>query len=317
MKLKSTKLLVFVSFAVFQMLVGNVDCQQRACTITKTYSCDEYQHSNYDVTVGKMGPRGPPGKDCDLTSVKEHLKVVEHKLNKTKRELTELKKQRGSRQPRDCYDIKKLDPLLPSGVYKIYPVFGDVDGFLAYCDQDTDGGGWTLFQRRLNGEQDFQQNWFAYANGFGNVSSEHWLGLEKLHQITNYGLFSLRVDLEDFEDNRVYAKYKYFSIGKRESYQLNFDKTTYEGTAGDSLGYHSGFSFSTQDRDQDTHDTLNCAVRYKGAFWHGACHYANLNALFLNGENRQHGSGIIWQTFEGNSYSLKISEMKIKPIYDY
>ena len=59
-------------------------------------------------------------------------------------ELTELKKQRSSRQPRDCYDVKKLDPTLPSGVYKIYPVFGETDGFLAYCDQNTDGGGWTV-----------------------------------------------------------------------------------------------------------------------------------------------------------------------------
>ena len=59
-------------------------------------------------------------------------------------ELTELKKQRSSRQPRDCYDIKNLDPLLPSGVYKIYPLFGETDGFLAYCDHDTDGGGWTV-----------------------------------------------------------------------------------------------------------------------------------------------------------------------------
>ena len=33
-------------------------------------------------------------------------------------------------------------------------------------------------------------------------------GLEKLHQITKIGLYSLRVDLEDFEENKVYAKYK-------------------------------------------------------------------------------------------------------------
>ena len=59
-------------------------------------------------------------------------------------ELTELKEQRSFRQPRDCYDVKKLDPLSPSGVYKIYPVFSDIEGFLVYCDQETEGGGWTV-----------------------------------------------------------------------------------------------------------------------------------------------------------------------------
>ena len=88
MKIKINKLLVVFSFTVFQMLVNNVACQERTCTITKTYSCNEYQHSNYDVTVGKMGPRGPPGKDCDLAKVKENLKMVENKLSKTKRGLS-------------------------------------------------------------------------------------------------------------------------------------------------------------------------------------------------------------------------------------
>ena len=37
-------------------------------------------------------------------------------------ELTELKEQRSFRQPRDCYDVKKLDPLSPSCVYKILPL---------------------------------------------------------------------------------------------------------------------------------------------------------------------------------------------------
>ena len=85
MAIKINKLLVLFSFAVFQMLVNNVACQERTCTIKKTYSCDEYRHSNYDVTVGKMGPTGRPGKDCDFKKLKENLKMVENNLSKTKR----------------------------------------------------------------------------------------------------------------------------------------------------------------------------------------------------------------------------------------
>ena len=74
---------MIVTFAAVQLLLNSVSCQQQTRTITKTYSCDDYQHTNSYVTVGKMGPRGPPGKDCNLTLVKEHLKKVQNKLNKT------------------------------------------------------------------------------------------------------------------------------------------------------------------------------------------------------------------------------------------
>jgi len=308
--------MVFVIITIIHLLVNNVNCQEQTCTITKTYSCDDYQHSNNQIILGKMGPRGPPGKNCNLTLVKEHLKKVQHKLNKTEQELTDLKKQCSSRQPRDCYDIKKLDPTAPSGVYKIYPVFSEIEGFLVYCDQETDGGGWTLFQKRFSGEQDFLHNFFAFANGFGNPNGEYWLGLEKLNQMTQIGQFILRVDLEDFEGNSAYAKYKSFSIGKRESYSLNFDTSSYEGTAGDSFSHHHGASFTTFDKDQDTWES-NCAVDYNGAWWHKRCHLSNLNGLYLKGENNQRAKGNVWHSFKGYSYALKISEMKFKPVYDY
>ncbi|XP_060576322.1 fibrinogen beta chain-like [Ruditapes philippinarum] len=40
-----------------------------------------------------------------------------------------------------------------------------VQGFKVYCDQSTDGGGWIVFQRRLNGETDFYRNWTEFRKG--------------------------------------------------------------------------------------------------------------------------------------------------------
>ena len=102
------------------------------------------------------------------------------------------------------------------------------------CDMTTTGGGWTVFQRRLNGSVYFFLGWASYKNGFGNLDSEFWLGNDKLHRLTAADNMTLRVDLEDFDGNITYAEYTTFKVAdESDKYRLLIGR--YSGTAGDSL----------------------------------------------------------------------------------
>jgi len=106
-----------------------------------------------------------------------------------------------------------------SGVYTI-----DSDGsgaFDVFCDQTTAGGGWTVFQKRLNGSVNFYRGWADYKNGFGNLNGEFWLGLDKIHRLTNTKN-RLRVDLEDTTGKTTYAEYDMFAVtSERTKYKLS------------------------------------------------------------------------------------------------
>ena len=103
-----------------------------------------------------------------------------------------------------------------------------------YCDMTTDGGGWTVFQNRLDGSVDFYLGWESYKNGFGDLNGEFWLGNDNLHRLTAVYDVKLRVDLEDFDGDIRYAEYKTFKVADEgDKYRLLIGG--YNGTAGDSM----------------------------------------------------------------------------------
>ena len=97
-----------------------------------------------------------------------------------------------------------------------------------FCDQTTAGGGWTVFQKRLDGSIDFYRGWADYKRGFGNLNGEFWLGLDKIHRLTKTTKNRLRVDLEDTAGKTAYAEYDMFAVtSERTKYQLSLG--TYSG----------------------------------------------------------------------------------------
>uniref|UniRef100_A0A4W2HDX6 Tenascin-R n=1 Tax=Bos indicus x Bos taurus TaxID=30522 RepID=A0A4W2HDX6_BOBOX len=208
--------------------------------------------------------------------------------------------------PQDCAQhLMNGDTL--SGVYTIF-LNGELSQKLqVYCDMTTDGGGWIVFQRRQNGQTDFFRKWAEYRVGFGNLEDEFWLGLDNIHRITSQGRYELRVDMRDGQET-AFASYDRFSVeDNRSLYKLRLGG--YNGTAGDSLSYHQGRPFSTEDRDNDIAVT-NCAMSYKGAWWYKNCHRTNLNGKY--GESR-HSQGINWYHWKGHEFSIPFVEMKMRP----
>ena len=85
-----------------------------------------------------------------------------------------------------CYDVAMNQRYSSSGIYTIY-IEGDKKFKEVYCDMSTNGGGWTVIQRRGdfgNSEDYFQRNWTEYRNGFGHPKKEVWFGLNDLYLLT-------------------------------------------------------------------------------------------------------------------------------------
>ena len=194
----------------------------------------------------------------------------------------------------------------PDGIYNLY--WGNGTTFKTYCDMTTKEGGWTVFQRRVNGDVSFDRSWQKYVHGFGDLQGSYWLGLEALHHLTQEEDVTLRIELKHSSGDSGFGEYKNFVIANAdEEYRIKFG--SFKGTIGDAMKYNNGrhncrnMKFTTKNNDNDENNEVNCAKKHHGGWWYNRCARAKLNAPF---------SKLQWLTWKEGAGKIMFSEMKLR-----
>ncbi|XP_034098911.2 fibrinogen C domain-containing protein 1-like [Drosophila albomicans] len=172
------------------------------------------------------------------------------------------------------------------------------------------GTGWTVIQRRKDGTINFNRTWSEYKEGFGDLRGEFFIGLDKLHLLTQSQPHELYISLGDFSNETRYARYNNFVIGSEtEDYRIK-DLGTYSGDAGDSLADHK-YRFSTPDKDF-TYD--KCPPYFSSGWWFSniGCYSCNLNGKYIQEDIGEETDGIEWREWKKNR-PLKFTQMMIRP----
>ncbi|XP_028260565.1 angiopoietin-related protein 3 [Parambassis ranga] len=201
-----------------------------------------------------------------------------------------------------------------SGIYVIKP--NRSEPFNVYCEMGSDGGS-TVIQRRVDGSVDFDQTWEKYEKGFGDLEKDFWLGLKKIHSLTQQGVYIFRVDLEDWREEKHWAEYRFSLEGPSKDYTLHISHLS--GDLPDAMANSTGMRFSTKDRNNDNNRNSNCARNYSGGWWLSSCGETNLNGryLWLRGKGRSmRRKGLHWKPGTGSSYSLKMTKITIRQATD-
>ena len=205
-----------------------------------------------------------------------------------------------------CKHLKELG-VTKDGVYAIKP---DEQGPLkVYCDQTTDGGGWTVLQRRRSPfKTSFNRNWEEYRTGFGNLTGEFWLGNDNIHRLAAAPV-SFRVDIHETGGNKKYARYENFVVaGADDKYRWNMD--SFFGDlpnaiyASSNPNWHeTNMQFSTPDNDNDNYEEGRCSPSF--GWWVNWCGLVRLN----------HPNGPMWSQVphNGTFWWGSFSEMKVRP----
>ncbi|KAK3763499.1 hypothetical protein RRG08_060528 [Elysia crispata] len=215
---------------------------------------------------------------------------------------------------------KSLEQSLPvvcerymnNDVNKVYPKYIMTPQFTLkreiLCDTQTDGGGWTVIQRRTKGDVFFNRDWASYREGFGKLDGDFWLGNEAIHILTYVQPHELGVEIQS-GGKAYFARYTSFKL-ESESDKYRNRLGTVTGSLNNSargLSYSNNMAFSTFDADNDKWSS-HCAISRRSGWWYNACEWSRLNAPWETNHIKN-----AWNN-GGSSMHATRTEMKIRPL---
>ena len=150
----------------------------------------------------------------------------------------------------------------------------------------------------------FARRWNEYKDGFGTIRQKNfWIGLEKMHNLTDSGLYGLQVSIKENDGVLRTVDYDSFRVSDEyDKYRL-FVSGFKPGTSGqtDRLAYHNSRPFTTKDRDNDENKG-NCAN--SGGWWYGSCYHSDLN----------HFNGPAWTVWNRHELESKMTLIKSEQV---
>ncbi|PFX18451.1 Fibroleukin, partial [Stylophora pistillata] len=252
--------------------------------------------------IGRLMGRSYPctlsewSSDAKLTPHQTPRKKYRHKSCPGIGECKEVRKWK----PADCREVL-LSGCKTSAKYTISPL-NNHEEFEVFCDQETQGGGWTVIQQRINGSVSFNRTWDEYKAGFGvmGVQLEMWLGNERIHSLTTQKT-EILIELTAFDGTKGFAYYSHFHVaGEDLWYQLSVGG--FSGNIPDKLVLHDTFNFSVT--------KCGAATSSSGWWFTPSCGEALLNSEY------GHDTGsMMWSDFPvagAHKGKIKKSTMKIR-----
>ena len=290
-----------------------------------SYFVVDLKTKNKELQTDVMVCKKSPSFTSNMTS--KQFNDFTSKINSLEFEVRNLKNKKSSicscncrknettNRFRSCLDLLN-NGFNKSGRYDIKPFLNITR--TVYCDQDTEGGGWTVFSRNSHGLVTFDKKWAEYKNGFGNVEYDLWLGNEFMYNVTRLynsdisKTVELYVTVAATDDLSFYAMYKNFAVlSEATNYKLQVSHH-FKGTMGDALQHHNNMEFSTMDRDNDQ-DFGDCANYHGGyGWWYKKCYHTLLTGMTYDKVHRRFRPAPKWYFIFLNFNNLKNATMMFR-----